>query len=145
MWPVLDMADWDLDYYYIICSIPYRFITITQLEKLGVAPKRGTEPISYHCEDKVIQPSSFIKLMVMICFGLRPIGNWAALLVVETLLGTSASLLVQSRLSSSQKCKDIYDSWGMKFSFCRLSGCVVGSDLGCSGKFQRRLVFTQFL
>ena len=52
--------------------------------------------------------------MVMICFWLRPIGNWVAVLVVETLLGIASLLLVQSSLSSSQKCKPIYDRWVMQ-------------------------------
>ena len=55
-----------------------------------------------------------IILIVMIGFWLRPIGNWTAVLVVETLLGTAGLLLVHSSLSSSQKCKHIYDRWVMQ-------------------------------
>lgn len=54
--------------------------------------------------------------MVMLCFWLKPIGIWIAVLViavlvVETLLGIASLLIVQSSLSSSQKCKHIYDRW----------------------------------
>ena len=55
-----------------------------------------------------------IILIVMIGFWLRPIGNGTAVLVVETLLGTAGLLLVHSSLSSSQKCKHIYDRWVMQ-------------------------------
>ena len=55
-----------------------------------------------------------IILIMMIGFWLRPIGNWTAVLVVETLLGIAGLLLVHSSLSSSQKCKHIYNRWVMQ-------------------------------
>ena len=126
LWRVKGMSDRYLSYYYCPnCSIPYRCITFTRPGKLGVSLQKGTAPMSYHCVHcgtKVIQPGSFANLMialliiliVMICFWLRPIGNWTAVLVVETLLGTAGLLLVHSSLSSSQKCKPIYDRWVMQ-------------------------------
>jgi len=126
LWRVKGMSDRYLSYYYCPnCSIPYRCITFTRPGKLGVSLQKGTAPMSYHCVHcgtKVIQPGSFANLMialliiliVMICFWLRPIGHWTAVLVVQTLLGTGRLLLVQSSLSSSQKCKHIYDRWVMQ-------------------------------
>ena len=53
--------------------------------------------------------------IVMSCFWSEWPGNRTALLVIEILLGIAALLLAKSSLSSSQKCKAIYDDWIMHY------------------------------
>ena len=123
LWCLLGMADWSQYYYCTNCRRPYCKSEIRTGEAVQVA-ENSYSPSLYcvSCDQSVYQPSSFASqgimlsmvLMVMIGFWSEWPGNRAALLVIEILLVITALLLAKSSLSSSRKCKAIYDRWVMQ-------------------------------
>ena len=120
LWCLLGMAGWRQYYYCTNCRRPYckseiRTGEMVQASDTSYAP-------SLHCascDQSVHQPSSFASQgmmisVLMIGFWSGWPGNRTALLVIEILLVITALLLAKSSLSSSQKCKAIYDRWVMQ-------------------------------